>query len=512
MRPVGSGNRRNEEDRYGPGEPARVPPLGRPHRRRGLRPPRPRVVRRGERGAAGGPGRRGAHGPDRLSVAQLRRPLRAPGLRQGRCRHPHRRRRPSDRHGRRSPAQGLCPGPGLQAPSVSPRPAEISHETRRPQRDGAFRADLVGRGLRPRRPGDPPGQREIRQRRPLRALRDGRLQPADRAPDRPEAPQLRRGLARLLQQLFLGLHFGRDADRLRDGDHREPAAGLAQHQILPDVGLESGRDARRDEQRIFRPAGPGARRPHGLRRPAHDDERRVSRRRVGAHPPRDGHGHDVGHGLRHDHRRPRRQGLHRDALRRVRRGPDAPGMRGRRKLRGLHPREARRGRQDAGLGRADHRGPAGDDRPHRPRIRDGQAGGPLPGIRDAEAGLRRAGGPGRLRPGGDHRQRRRPRRLGGRHRPPGAGRRAFVDRLSRGRQSRQGRDPELPLDGGRRPGQGHGPRRRRRGRRSSRHGHQAHLGRGQQLPRQPARQRQPDGAHSRATRSASNASSSRTTS
>ena len=150
-----------------------------------------------------------------------------------------------------------------------------------------------------------------------------------------------------------------------------------------------------------------------------------------------------------------------------------------------------------GLGRVYHRRSAGDHRPHRPRVRHGQAGGPLPRLRDAEAGLRRAGGPGRLCSGGHHRQRRHPRRMGGRHRPSGARRRALVDRFPGGRQSRQGRDPELPLDGGRRPGQGDGPRGRRRGGRPPRFGHQAHLGRGQQLPRQPARQRQPDGAHPR---------------
>ncbi len=58
------------------------------------------------------------------------------------------------------------------------------------------------------------------------------------------------------------------------------------------------------------------------------------------------------------------------------------------------------------LGRKNHGRSPGDDRPHRPGIRDEQTRRPLPGLRDAAAGLRRTAGPGGLRPGGDHRKRR----------------------------------------------------------------------------------------------------------
>ncbi len=84
------------------------------------------------------------------------------------------------------------------------------------------------------------------------------------------------------------------------------------------------------------------------------------------------------------------------------------------------------------------RRPARDDRPHRPRVRHDQARRPLPGLRHAAAGLRRAGRAGRLRAGGHHRQRRRSRRLGQRPRPPGARRRPVLDSSSPSARTRQG--------------------------------------------------------------------------
>ena len=153
--------------------------------------------------------------------------------------------------------------------------------------------------------------------------------------------------------------------------------------------------------------------------------------------PGHGRGHDVGHGPRHGRREPLRRGVRPDPLRRLRRDADARRRRRRRELQGLPPRHARRRRQDARLGRAHLRRPARDDRPHRPRIRHDQARRPLPGLRHAAPRLRRAGRPGRMRAGGDHRQRRRPRRLGQRHRPPGPRRRPLLARLPGRRQSRR---------------------------------------------------------------------------
>ena len=79
-------------------------------------------------------------------------------------------------------------------------------------------------------------------------------------------------------------------------------------------------------------------------------------------------------------------------------------------------------------------------------------GRPLSGLRDAAAGVRRAGRPGRLRPGGARGERRDPGRLGLGPREPGARRRPLLDRLPDGREPVRRGDPVLPLDRGGPPG------------------------------------------------------------
>ncbi len=265
----------------------------------------------------------------------------------------------------------------------------------------------------------------------------------------------------------------------------------------------------------LRPQGPREGRPRRLHRPADDAERRGPGRRVGAHPPGHGRGHDVGHGLRHDHREPLRRRLRPDPLRRLRRVADAARGGGRRELQGLHPRRrATASPKTPEWAEAIMRRPARDDRPPRPRIRHDQARRPLPGLRHAAAGLRRAGRPGRLRPG-----RASPATsafpaagpAASPSRPPTAGPLWLV--FPTGDEPGQGQDPELPLDRGGPPRQGAwAPADGVRGADEARHRHQVHLGRGLQLPRQPARQHQPDGPHPAPTRSRSSSSSSRTTS
>ena len=73
-----------------------------------------------------------------------------------------------------------------------------------------------------------------------------------------------------------------------------------QFQIHPDVELESVRNARRHEHRVFPAQGAGKGCAHRLHRSAHDPERGGARGRVDADPAGNGRRHDVGHGLRHD--------------------------------------------------------------------------------------------------------------------------------------------------------------------------------------------------------------------
>ena len=279
-------------------------------------------------------------------------------------------------------------------------------------------------------------QGRLRQRGHLRPLRHGQLQPDQRPPDGPASDEPVRRLARLLQQLLLGGHGRRHPHRLRHQHDRQPTPGLDQLALYPDVGLEPLRDARRDELGALPASGQGEGRPHRLRRSAYDAKCRGPGRRMDPHPARHGRRHAFGHGPRHHRRRARRQGLRRDALPRVRRGPDAGRPGERRKLQGLHPRNARRDGQDARLGRENLRHPARDDCPASPRVRQDQAGHALPRLRPAAAGLRRAGRPGRMRPGRDHGQHRHPGRLGRRAGPAGARRRPALERLPRPARTR----------------------------------------------------------------------------
>ncbi|MBK6406090.1 MAG: molybdopterin-dependent oxidoreductase [Holophagales bacterium] len=125
-----------------------------------------------------------------------------------------------------------------------------------------------------------------------------------------------------------------------------------------------------------------------------------------------------------------------------------PGVRGGGELSRLPPRREGRRPEDARVGRADHHRAARDDRPPRAGVRDVGPGRPLPGLRDAATGVRRAGRPGRLRPGGARGERRDPRRLGLGPREPGARRRPLLDRLPDRREPVRRGDPVLPLDRG----------------------------------------------------------------
>ena len=185
-------------------------------------------------------------------------------------------------------APGLRPRPGLPAPPVSPRPPAVSHEARRPER---ARADSsASRGTR-RSTASPRRSQRVKDAYGNTALfvpyGTGSYSQINGRQTAQRLMNLRRRLARASTTATPGRASRRRRRPSTARRHRQPAPGLAQREVHPDVGLEPGRDARRDEQRVLRPAGPGARRPHRLHRPAHDAERGRPGRRVGPHPARE---------------------------------------------------------------------------------------------------------------------------------------------------------------------------------------------------------------------------------
>ena len=209
--------------------------------------------------------------------------------------------------------------------------------------------------------------------------------------------------------------------------------------------------------------------------------------------------HDVGHGLRHDHRGAPRQ--------RTSSGPTASGSTRAQMPPGCEAEESYEdyilGTRDGvaktpGLGRADHRRSAGDDRPARPRVRDDQAGASstrATGCRGGPTASRSSGPAASWRrspatsafPGGW---------AGGiALQAPDGGPSWIV--FPTGDNPVTAAIPSLPLDGGRPPGQGDGARRTASRAPTGSARTSSSSGPWPQLPRQPARQRQPDGAHPR---------------
>ena len=408
-----------------------------------------------------GRGSRRTHGAGRMPRAQLRRALRAPRDGEGRTnRAPRVGRPPGLRRG--AAAAGLRAGSGVPPAPVPPRQAPPPAPARGEARGREIRPGLVGRGARPRRLGDAPRAGEARPRGALRPVRHGLVQPDERLARRPASHERRGGVPRDLEQLLVGRDQRRDADGLRHPHDRQPAPGLAQREADPDVGLEPGRDARRDEQRLVREARKGAGRPRRLHRPEAQPLGGRARRRVGPDPSRHRRRDDDRDGARHRDRGAARRGVREEPLRRLRRIADAARVRRGGELARLPPRHEGRRPEDARMGRADHRGPGGDDRAARQGVRDEGPRRPLPGLRDATTRVRRAGRARRVRPRGPGRKRRHPRWLGFGSRQPGAGRRPLLDRFPDGREPVRRGDSLLPMDGSgpEGPGDGGGGRRR----------------------------------------------------
>jgi hypothetical protein len=216
--------------------------------------------------------------PNRLPGSQLRRALSAQCSCPGWQDRPDRNRRPAIRHGIGPATQGLRARPRLPAPPVSSRPAAPAFEASRQAGRGSLHEHLLVGSARHGGGRTDTREEGVRQRGAFRAVWDRQLQPDQRPTDGPASVEPVRRVAWPLQQLLVGLHGGGNRDRLRNQHHGQPAAGLDQFEVHPDVGMEPERDARWHQHGVLPPQSPRARRAHRVHRPAHDAERRVRTR------------------------------------------------------------------------------------------------------------------------------------------------------------------------------------------------------------------------------------------
>ena len=310
---------------------------------------------------------------------------------------------------------------------VPSRPPEISVAPQGAARQRRVRAHLLGPGAgrgrspaaaRPRRAwqrGDP---RCVALREPVGAARPG---------GGAAVPlHVRRLHGAVVEHVGGGRDLCRAHDLWRRGGLQERGARadrLRQLQADRHVGLEPGRRHLRHGHLPVSEAGEEAGRAHRLRRPAQDAVERRPGGRAHLHPALDRHRRADRHGLRDRQRRPAGPGLLRHPCARLRRGAFAARRTGRGLLSLVSPRAVGRHRQDARMGRGDHRHAGRDHSPAGDRIRHHQACRAPVRLRARPHRVRRAIPPRRLCALRHDRQCRHPRRqLGRQQRRHGANR------------------------------------------------------------------------------------------